>query len=321
MKFKNEHPHLAGQVDKIPDLMFADRAPATVKKYASAFQRWCKWAQEHALKSLPADPVGISVYLLNVASSSESASPVLSALHGIDWAHRKAGLDCPSRHAVLAQVVDGLKRQLARPAQKMQPLTCFHLEQLVAEFGQHPWRLQDLQMLSLITLGFRGFFRWSDLSEIHTNDIHFSNDFVSVFLARRKNDQFREGHIIPIARSESTACAVKWLERFLQAAGHEANAPLFGKVRTVGSKSCIREKMTYSSARERLKDMLEKIGLDASKFCLHSLRSGGASAALRTEGIPIRLVQRHGGWRRIESLEGYIEESLDNLLCVSRRLD
>ena len=92
-------------------------------------------------------------------------------------------------------------------------------------------------------------------------------------------------------------------------------------MRTVGSKSCIREKMTYSSARERLKDMLEKIGLDASKFCLHSLRSGGASAALRTEGIPIRLVQRHGGWRRIESLEGYIEESLDNLLCVSRRLD
>ena len=140
-----------------------------------------------------------------MALLSEAASPVLSAVHGIDWVHRKAGLDCPSRHAVLAQVVDGLKRQLARPAQKMQPLTCFHLEQLVAEFGQHPWRLQDLQMLSLITLGFRGFFRWSDLSEIHTNDIHFLNNFVSVFLAGSKNNQFREGHIIPIACSESTA--------------------------------------------------------------------------------------------------------------------
>ena len=39
----------------------------------------------------------------------------------------------------------------------------------------------------------------------------------------------------------------------------------------------------------------------------HSLSSGRATAALCTPGIPVRLVQRHGGWRRIESLEGYVE--------------
>ena len=66
--------------------------------------------------------------------------------------------------------------------------------------------------------------------------------------------------------------------------------------------------------------MLSSIGLDASKFCLHSLRSGGVSAALSSPGVPVRLVQRHGGWRRLDSMEGYVDETLDNLLQVSRRL-
>ena len=80
------------------------------------------------------------------------------------------------------------------------------------------------------------------------------------------------------------------------------------------------DRMTYSRAREQLKGMLASIGLDVSRFCLHSLRSGGASAALRSPGVPVRLVQRHGGWRRLDSMEGYVEETLDNLLQVSRNL-
>ena len=39
----------------------------------------------------------------------------------------------------------------------------------------------------------------------------------------------------------------------------------------------------------------------------HSLSSGSATIALRTPGLPVRLVQRHGGWRCVESLEGYVE--------------
>ena len=69
-----------------------------------------------------------------------------------------------------------------------------------------------------------------------------------------------------------------------------------------------------------MKQMISSIGLDAARFCLHSLRSGGVSAALRSPGVPVRLVQRHGGWRRLDSMEGYVDETLDNLLQVSRRL-
>ena len=69
-----------------------------------------------------------------------------------------------------------------------------------------------------------------------------------------------------------------------------------------------------------MKIMISAVGLPAPEYCLHSLRSGGVSAALQSPGIPVRLAQRHGGWRSLESMEGYVDESLKSLLQVSRSL-
>ena len=77
--------------------------------------------------------------------------------------------------------------------------------------------------------------------------------------------------------------------------------------------------MSYSRAKELLKRELQREGLDASQFGLHSLRSGGASAAAALE-IPDRLFQRHGGWRSEKARNNYVEESLDSLLLVSKSM-
>ena len=46
--------------------------------------------------------------------------------------------------------------------------------------------------------------------------------------------------------------------------------------------------ISYTRAREIILDALESIGLDKSKFGLHTLRSGGAAAAA-SAGISDRL--------------------------------
>ena len=318
--FKAEHPELAASVDALPSVLLADRASSTVRKYAGAYYRWTVWAKEHQLASLPASPVGVACYLLFLSAEASSPSPITSALHGIDWVHRKAGLACPGSHHITRQTADSLVRQLSRPARKMRPLQQDHLQQLVGQFGGPQCSLVHLQMLCLITLGFHGFFRWNDLHQLQVSDLHFSDGYVSIFLEGRKNDQFREGHVIPVAETGRSSCPIKWLRRFLQEGHHDKEAHLFGKVTMSRRRSYIRDRMTYSAARERLKEMLSAIGLDSSVYCLHSLRSGGTTAALRSPGVPVRLVQRHGGWKRIESMEGYVEETLENLLQVSRQL-
>ena len=77
--------------------------------------------------------------------------------------------------------------------------------------------------------------------------------------------------------------------------------------------------LSYTRCREILKDALESIGLDAKKFGLHSLRSGGASAAAAV-GVPDRLFKRQGRWRSDSSKDRYIKETMSNKLLVSMNL-
>ena len=64
---------------------------------------------------------------------------------------------------------------------------------------------------------------------------------------------------------------------------------------------------------------LETIGLDKKQFGLHSLRSGGATAAAAA-GVEDRLFKKHGRWKSKNAKDGYIKESIDNRLSVSKKL-
>ena len=60
-------------------------------------------------------------------------------------------------------------------------------------------------------------------------------------------------------------------------------------------------------------------GYDRRQFGLHSLRAGGATAAA-SAGIPDRLFKRHGGWRSETAKDGYVKDSEDARLAVSKGL-
>ena len=54
-------------------------------------------------------------------------------------------------------------------------------------------------------------------------------------------------------------------------------------------------------------------------FGLHSLRSGGASAAAAA-GVEDRLFKKHGRWKSENAKDGYIKEALTQRLSVSKNL-
>ena len=63
------------------------------------------------------------------------------------------------------------------------------------------------------------------------------------------------------------------------------------------------------------REAVRKAGLDPTEYGLHSLRSGGTTAAAAAK-VPQRLLQRQSGWRS-EAVNVYIQETLDNLLAPS----
>ena len=57
---------------------------------------------------------------------------------------------------------------------------------------------------------------------------------------------------------------------------------------------------------------------DISAICTHSLRSGGATAAI--SGVPDRLFKRHGRWASESAKDEYVQDSLSSRLSVSKAL-
>ena len=77
--------------------------------------------------------------------------------------------------------------------------------------------------------------------------------------------------------------------------------------------------VSYTTMREQFKKEVKELGYPADVFGLHSLRAGSASAAANA-GVSDRLFKRHGRWRSDNAKDGYIEDSMDKRLSVTRLL-
>ena len=78
-------------------------------------------------------------------------------------------------------------------------------------------------------------------------------------------------------------------------------------------------KLSYTTAREILLSALGKLGLNKKLFDLHSLRSGGATAAA-TAHVEDRLFKKHGRWKTDRAKDGYIKENISERLSVTKNL-
>lgn len=65
---------------------------------------------------------------------------------------------------------------------------------------------------------------------------------------------------------------------------------------------------------------LKNAGLDSKLFGLHSLRSGGATAAAKNN-VSDRLIKVHGRWKSEFSRDNYIKDSMENKLNVTKNLN
>lgn len=78
--------------------------------------------------------------------------------------------------------------------------------------------------------------------------------------------------------------------------------------------------ISYSRVRELFRTSLIKIGLDKSKFGLHSLKSGGATSAANNY-VSDRLFKTHGRWRSENGKDGYVQDDVRTNLSVSLNLE
>ena len=215
-----------------------------------------------------------------------------------------------------SSLVAASQRILGKPKSKKEPISPEMLKALVKS------SLSDLRTGSFMPCRLCWFFfRFSELCALRACDIKFFPTYMSIFLESSKTDQLRDGAWIAIARSDRETCPVKGLERYIAAADIDLSEdlPLFRALSFPRSLAKVRRHgLSYTGAREIIKDAFRDI-TDISSRSLHSLRTGGATAAANV-GIADRLFKRHSRWQSENAKDGYVKDNFQSLLSVSKSL-
>ena len=318
-----QDPELCRLAEALPSVVLRSRADSTATKYAYAFRRWRSWAAEHGeVTVFPVSEVHLALYLQHLGETVHSWSAVQEAANAISWVHQMSGLEPVAQSPFVRATMAGLKRILAKPTVKKEPVTADMLAALVKSLGQSP-SLADVRLAASCLLGFAAFLRFDELAKLRCCDISFSDASMTVHIASSKTDQFRQGDSVLIACTGSPTCPVAMLERYLFLASLSRSSPLpqfQGIVHTKkGERLRAAGSISYTRMRELFLAKWRELRYDTASLSLHSLRAGGASSAANA-GIGDRLFKRHGRWRSETAKDGYVKDSKEARLSVSKSL-
>ena len=174
-------------------------------------------------------------------------------------------------------------------------------------------------------LGFSGFLRISELLEIQVKHLNFLPSHLEITIPKAKNDQMREGHIVHIKRLQSQYCPVRWLDDYLETTGLILGEDNFVISRLAksrkGHNAHGRKPLSDSTVRDIFNKDIAPLcdSIEPGSYCLHSLRSGGASSAINN-GVSERLIGKHGRWKSGFSRDRYLKDGKKQRLEITQKL-
>lgn len=322
-----QDPGLLQSALELPGLASASIAKSTLAKYKKSWKDWAQWSEQFTEVSFcPAEPFYIAIYLKEIADRpSSSIGLITSAFLGIRWGHIHSGLMPPTDHPFLKMILEGAKRTISRkgtPKTKKEPLTPEVIKKIVDVFSESP-SLHTMRFIIICLVSFAGFLRISELLNLKVKHLQFVEGGVKLKITNSKTDQLHEGDIIYIAGLDSNYCPVRWLTKYLKAAKISDNPDAFVICRLFKTKTGYNahgdKSISYSSARSSFMEHLARIVKNTNIYGLHSLRSGGATAAANS-GVSDRLIAKQGRWSSNSSRDGYIKDNPAKRFKVSESL-
>ena len=319
-----QDPSLVTLASSLPSVVLSAKAPNTTLRYAYGWNRWKTWAKsKNGVSHLPALPKFVALYLRHLLESAKSSSPIETAIYSIRWGHALAGLLSPTEHPLVQSVFEGCRRMLAKPRTPKDPIQPHMLHHLMEKHGQEKASPADIRLLFIVLVGYTGFLRIGEILSIQVKHIQMSPPGMTIFLPKRKNDQFRSGSTVHIARSHKPTCPVAITERLLQMLpdSPDSNRPV---VRRILSKHGVQtfhptQGISYTTAKDIIKRELGIFFDDLTKLGTHSLRSGGASDP-GCSNLSDLSMQSHGGWKCVQSKNKYIQPTTSMKFEVSKNL-
>ena len=230
----------------------------------------------------------MTLYLFQLCANQHKSYSVLVMMHAALKFHSFVPINGPNPldDACAKNVIESAKRAKGNPIVKKEPISTNLVKNIIDKFAAEGASLKDLRIAALCSLGFAGFFRFSELGNILCKHIVFLEDHIKIFVPHSKMDVYREGNFVYIAQTLLKYCPVSILLRYM----HEAkltptsNLPLFSALNKTKSGCIMRSsRLSYSRCREVFKEALGVLVCDREVYGLHSLRSGGITLVVNND--------------------------------------
>ncbi len=277
------------------------RAGSTKRGYLTDFASFTAWCTDHGLDPMPANVATIAVYLSNLADRGKRASTIERALTGIAHAHRARGFAWHRGEPVIANVMTGIRRTLGTAPQQKAPVVDEELDRLLAVLD--PTKLADVRDRAVLTFGWWGAFRRSELVALTTDDLTRTAGGIVAMLRRSKTDQAGAGATkgIPFT-TDVNVCPVRALDAWLAASEIKAGA-LFRSVDRFGRVST--RALSGRSVALIVQRTAVRAGLDPHNLAAHSLRAGFATTAA-LKGRSLEAIMRQTLHKSERVARGYV---------------
>lgn len=323
--WKNVPPALKESRRQVMDQMLRSRATSTTKRYLVEIKKFFKWSRANGIEiDLPYESSIAAIYIGDVAKRVKCSHSVVLAFSALKWLHSFIPVANPLDIDLCRNIVEAAKRDKGKPITKKTPVTNVMIKEIIDKYGKPGCSLKDIRIATMCTLAFAGFLRYDEFSNVLVKHLVFHDRHMTIFIPKSKTDIYREGNIVYIGRSHTEYCPVELTLRYMLEGNIQqgSDLPLFRSLnyhRKSKNYSLRKSGLSYTRCLELFKDCLRGLGYNPKDFGLHSLRSGGISAAVRNSNNTIseRLLKLHGRWKCDIAKDMYVHEDIKRRLQVT----
>jgi len=275
-------------------------APSTIRAYHADIESYVCWCKVEGFETFPVSEKALCSYIEN-QGKSHASSTVNRRLYSLRRVLKLMSLDDVTQsEEVRLTHRRVLRAKLARPKQA-RGMTRDYLDQFLA---LQPDTLIGLRNRAMLSLGYEGLTRRSELVVICDEDVeHFAEGNLRVLIRRSKADPFGQGRLI-YTSVQTGELITEWLEK-----RGEGFPFLFCPVY---KNKPIKRSITVSALKRLIYAGNDKLGSSGETFSGHSMRVGAAQDLL-ARGFDVAAIMRAGGWKSIDTLVRYLENSHHNV--------
>lgn len=275
--------------ERLTHYFAARHADATLRAYRSDWTLYTAWCDARGLLALPAAPTTVAAYLAWEAANGRQVSTIRRRVAAIRLAHRLCDHEPPTNTELVRGTLHGIARTHGAAPRQKAPALAELLRGMVDTLDATTH--QGRRDRALLTLGFAGALRRSELAALQVEDLEEVERGLRVHVRQSKTDQEGLGQVVPVIRGEAY-CPVRAVRDWLGTAGI-SSGPVFRRMYRGDVVSAA--PLSPHSIAAVIKRCALASGLDPADYAGHSLRSGFMTSAALAKASLFKMmeVSRH----------------------------